>query len=385
MPEDDSGDYQVYFNFGYVKGVKTLTYGVLSCNPPLNVELFVNNGFAVTASNPCIPIRQNATYDFSGVFQLVLELKDWANGQPNRVVYKNRLVPVREAGTPLLPTEQPVAPPDPSMILLDGLSGNILQLDLTTATVMSQVAPPQTANGPLAARPTITGSANEVWVANGWSQVTVLDMSAGTVAANIPTPSVPSGATPAGIVFDNSGEKAFEAFRLSSPDASGNSGLLVVFDAVNRLVTFSLPLKYAPAAFLMAPDGLTAYLLSTRGEITYYDVLSGTADLSASTYTPGFDTGYNGFSNVFVHPDGTRLFWAVGPNLESFDLTQRKVTAQFSSGLPTTSAITLEVSQNGSFATMSNGQGNGVVLDTHYGIIQYKFQSQSPTLYFPGS
>lgn len=138
-------------------------------------------------------------------------------------------------------------------------------------------------------------------------------MSAQSVTANIPTPSVPSGATPSGIVFDNSGGAAFEAFRLSSPDASGNSGLLVVFDATNRVVTSTMPLKYGPTAFLMAPDGLTAYLLSGGGQITYYDVLSGTADLSASTFTPGSSGGYNGVSNVFIHPDGTRLFWRWDP------------------------------------------------------------------------
>ena len=87
-------------------------------------------------------------------------------------------------------------------------------------------------------------------------------------------------------------------------------------DAVKRVVKSTFPLKYAPAAVLMASDALTTYLLSgTTGELTCYDVLSGTADLSVSTYTPGTDEGYQG-GNVFVHPDGTRLFWSVGTNLE---------------------------------------------------------------------
>jgi hypothetical protein len=229
FPEDDSGDFQLYYTFQYVNGVKTLTYSIESCNPPLNVELFLNAGFLGLTKNPCLPIRQGASYNFSAVFQLVLELKDWANGQPNRVVYQNVLARAREnlqpaAGTPALATQQPVAPPDPSMIFLDGLSGNILQFDLATATVISQVSPPQTAIGPLAIRPSLMSSQNEVWVANGRSQVTVLNMGAQTVAANIPTPSVPSGATPSGIVFDNCGGAAFEAFRLSSPDGPATAG-----------------------------------------------------------------------------------------------------------------------------------------------------------------
>lgn len=73
----------------------------------------------------------------------------------------------------------------------------------------------------------------------------------------------------------------------------------------------------------------------------------------------------------------------MGPYLESFDLTLRKVTAQFNSGLPTTSAITLEVSQDGSTATMSNGQGNAVILDTLHGVVQQNIQGQNPALYFP--
>jgi len=67
----------------------------------------------------------------------------------------------------------------------------------------------------------------------------------------------------------------------------GNLGVLLAFDAVTQTLTSTLLLKYAPTALVMSPDGLTAYLLSSSGMITYYDVLSGTADLSASTYTPG--------------------------------------------------------------------------------------------------
>jgi len=159
----------------------------------------------------------------------------------------------------------------------------------------------------------------------------------------------------------------------------------VILDAVNRAVKSTFPLKYAPAAVLMAPDALTIYLLSQAGELTYYDILSGTADLSVSTYTPGFDNGYPGVGNAFVHPDGTRLFWNVGPNLEVFDLTTRHVTGQFPSGLPAGSGVTLEVSQDGSTAVMGNGQGTVVALDTQFGLILAVSQNSTATLGFPGN
>jgi hypothetical protein len=59
----------------------------------------------------------------------------------------------------------------------------------------------------------------------------------------------------------------------------------------------------------------------------------------------------------------------------------RKVTAQFKSGLPFTSGITLEVSQGGSIATMSNGQGAVVIMETQYRIVQATMQNTSPTLH----
>jgi hypothetical protein len=390
----ESGDfrYSIFFTFTYVRDVKTLTFSVKKC--PTAVKF----GPPTTAGSPggpppppsmtfsqgtCEPIGKDPVVEgFSAIQEKVSELFAWANGSPWNVVYK-----VTE-GTPgqpraLFTTIAPSAPPDPTIVFQDGLSGKILQFDFASGNVTSQVTPPQTAVDPLAIRPALFPPFTEVWVANGGLQVSVLNMSAQTVVTNIRTPSVPAGALPTGIVFTNGGDQAFEAFRLLSPDASGNSGLLVVFDAVNRVVTSTFPLKYGPTAVLMSPDGLTAYLLGSGGQLTYYDVLSGTADLSFSTYAPGSGAGYNGVSNVFIHPDGTRLFWAVGTYLVSFNLTTRKVVAQFNSGLPTTSATTLEVSQDGSIATMGNGLGMVVVLDTQYGIVQATLQNSDPTLMFP--
>jgi len=378
--EKNVGVFHVHFQFSYPNGVKTLTLTEEDCDGPFaKIDLSAPFGAFLPVFSDCKSAGDHLD-DFSAVAQKVNVLFTWAHGSPWNIVYKAVPGPVR----PLVATMQPNAPPSPSMVLLDGLGGNILQLDLKSGKVLSQVTPPAGAIGPLAIRPALFPPFTEVWVANGSSQVSVLNMSAQAVVTNIPTPTVPSGALPAGIVFTNGGDTAFEAFRFLSPDSFGNSGVMVVFDAVKRAVNSSLPLKYGPGAFVISPDGLTAYLLSTNGMITYYDVVSGTADLTVSTFTPGQNGGYGGTGGVFIHPDGTRLFWSIGPYLESFDLTKRKVTAQFNSGLPTTSAIALEVSQDGSTATMGNGQGTIAILDTQYGIVQATLQNSSSTLMFPG-
>lgn len=381
----DEARVAIVWSFSIENGVKTLTLETFNCteNP---IGIYLNayfNSSALTFGIPggdggrCLPSGGSPNAEnYSAVEPLIAQLDNWANGLPEEV--QTESLPRRPLNSSLA-TIQPTAPADPSTIFLDGLSGNILQVDLNTGVTLSTVTPPTTAIGPFAIRPTPTLPSIEVWVANGATQVSVLNMTSQTVTANIPTPSIPSSATPVGIVFTNTGNIGLEAFSLSSPDSSGNLGILAVFDAAKRAVSSTFPLKYAPARIVMAPDGLTAYLLSTGGEITYYDVLSGTADLSASTFTPGMDNGYNGVSNVFVHPDGTRLFWAVGPYVESFDLTARKVTAQFNSGLPTTSAITFGLSQDGADATMSNGQGAAVILDTQYGLIQASITFPGPT------
>jgi hypothetical protein len=175
---------------------------------------------------------------------------------------------------------------------------------------------------------------------------------------------------PAGIVFTNDGTTALYAVSYYMPDSSGNKGVLLAFNAASRTLTSTLPLKYAPTALVMAPDGSTAYVLSNGGMITYYDVLSGTADLSASTYPPGSDAGYPGANSaVYIHPDGTRLFWNVGVYLTVFNLTTRTVTNQFNSGLPTTVGRTFSLSQDGGRAYFSDQQGDVAILDTLYGNI----------------
>jgi hypothetical protein len=287
---------------------------------------------------------------------------------------------------------QPVAPPDPQLIFLDGLGNSLNAVDLTTQTVVGQVVVPST-TGPFGIRPSATGFSNEVWVLNSGNEVgagaavSVVDLGTQTLVANIFTPSIPQStfAVPVGIVFTPDGATVFEAFKYDTPDSAGNNGALVVFDAAGRTVTSTMLLKFVPTALLMAPDGSTAYLLSNTGTITYYDVLSGTADLTASTYPPGSNAGYPGAgSAVYIHPDGTRLFWNVGVYLTVFDLTMRTVTNQFNSGLPTTVGRTFSLSQDGSTAFFSDQQGDVAILDTYYGTILAAFNTGAPTSVFGG-
>lgn len=281
------------------------------------------------------------------------------------------------------PAPAGVAPGAFQIAFLDGTGSSLVVIDLGSLSVVGQLAVPGT-SGPFGIRPNPAGPAKEAWVANGGLQVSVATIGSQSPVANIPTPSVPQSSTPAGIVFTPDGATAFEAFAYPSPDASGNRGALLVFDAVNRKVAATVPLKYGPTAVLIAPDGLTVYLLSGSGELTYYDVLSGTADLSVSTYTPGSNGGYPGASAaVFMHPSGSRLLWNVNYMLEEFDLTTRTVVG-FNSGLPSTSAAAMTLSQDGGRAYFSNGAGDVAVVDTESGLILATYNAGGPALLFGG-
>jgi hypothetical protein len=135
----------------------------------------------------------------------------------------------------------------------------------------------------------------------------------------------------------------------------------------------------------MAPNGLTAYLLSDTGEITYYDVATGAVGLPVSTYAPGSNAGYPGASAaVYIHPDGTRIFWNVNHLLEVFDVTTQQVTNTLTSGLPTTNSATFSLSQDGGIAYFSNQVGDVALLDTSDGTILLTFNTGAATSVFGG-
>ncbi len=290
-------------------------------------------------------------------------------------------IPQHRSAAADLTTLQPVPPPDPQMVFLDGLGNTIVAVDTATLMIVSQVVVPNT-SGPFGLRPSSTGPVTEAWVANGGTEVSVVNLSAQQLVTNIMTPSLPA-ATPTGIVFTPDGQTAFEAVKYFSPDASGNNGALVTFNAAARTVTATLPLKYGPNAVVIAPDGLTVYLLSSdNGELTYYDVLSGTADLSVSTYTPGQSGGYPGFG-AFIHPDGTRLLWNINYLLIEFNINSR-TTTQFNSGLPSTAGPAMSMSQDGGQVYFYDGAGDIVCMDTTTGNILLSANVGSPTSFFAG-
>lgn len=362
-------------------GVKTLTFNVEHCREPgpMYAQGLLFFSAVLAPGTTCTPDSESQALTFSPVQNLIGDFLNDDSDAPHKIVYGSTSLQLRPKAT-----EQPGTPPDPYMICLDGFTNNVVKFDMSTGNTLAQVALPSGASGPLALRPASTPPSNEVWVANGTTQVTIADLGAQKVITSIATQSLPGGNV-AGIAFTNDGASVLEALSFYSPDSSGNTGAVVAYDAVKRVVTSTLRMKTSPSAFLMSPDGLTAYILDGTGKITYYDVLSGTADLTVSTFTPGVNNGYPGAaSSVFVHPDGTRMFWHVGPNIESFDLTGHKVTATYNSGLPTTSASDILMSADGGTISISNGAGNTVIIETHFGNIMYEAADMGATQYFMG-
>jgi DNA-binding beta-propeller fold protein YncE len=367
LQADDEFRYIIYRN---PDGSKTFLFSVYQCPEYGNLAL-VN----LTAA-PCLPLSRSEALSLEPVQEAIGDFLNDGSNAPHRIVYSQ----LSSSKAPSLPVRQAQASPAPAqMVLLDTYSTNrIVKVDLTTYAIVSQVNLPSEPSA-FAFRPVATGPANEVWIAHaaGTSNtVTVVDLSAGKLLATIQTSSVaPNFTFPAGIVFTNDGATALCAVRYNGRDAAGNLGALLSYDVATRKLVSTLLLKVAPTSLLMAPDGLTAYIVDGQGgNIAYYDVLSGTADLTV--------TRLGGFTGpAFLHPDGTRLFWDAG-QLEIFDLTTRKIVSEFKFGLPTTSATTMNMSQDGSRVFVGNGSGAVVVMDTRYGNILAKFQAPGPAQVF---
>ena len=332
----------------------------------------------------CTPLAESEAETIGAIGAAMMEFLAVSTGVPHLPPIYG---PYARTAHPDLTLVPPATSADPQMIMLDGLSYNILRVDMTTFAISSLVALPPQARV-FAVRPSSTGVGNEVWTAHAETvnEISICDLDSQSVLATIPTSTLdPNNTAPAGIAFTNSGGIALYAVSYYTKDSAGNLGVLLAFDAVTQTLTSTLLLKYAPTALVMSPDGLTAYLLSSSGMITYYDVLSGTADLSASTYTPGKSGGYPGLgTQIFIHPDGTRLFWKVGNQLQVFDLTVRQITSQFNSGLPSTDASSIEMSQDGSTVWFAGSSGDVVILDTRYGNILATYQPSPDTAVYPG-
>ena len=87
---------------------------------------------------------------------------------------------------------------------------------------------------------------------------------------------------------------------------------------------------------------------------------------------------------MYIHPDGTRLFWNVGVYLVTFDLTAHTITSEVNSGLPTTVGRTFTLSSDGARAYFSDGLGDVAIIDTNFGNILISFNTGASTLVLAG-
>ncbi len=367
-------------------GDKVFTFSAKACGYYTGIQFFPGQYIWTALLTPkCAPLSQSAAQNLGPIAAALTEFYNYHPNAPHLPpVYQSVKGPhpFAAAARPELATAQPLTPADPMMMFLDGLGNTAIQFNLATQSIVGQITVPSTV-GPMGIRPALTGPQTEIWLAS-LGGVTVADFGIQKVVATIPTPSVPVAVTPAAIVFTNDGTTALEAVKFSSPDSAGNQGALLVFDAVGRKLTSTLLLKDRPTALVMAPDSYTAYLLDDVGNIAYYDILSGTADLTLSTFTPGKAGGYSSSSAVFIHPDGTRLFWNVGVQLSIFDLTTHKLTNVINSGLPTTSGVSMQMAQDGATIWIANASGTVAVYDTRSTNFLGTFTTDPESVVYPG-
>jgi len=379
--------WQIYRN---ADGSKQFNLVAMKCT--YNVYLYGEDPPLLTLNPPlCLPLPEEDALLLSPVAVARTKFFNLAPMATHYTVYRRAVHdhddrPLSLSAQPRLTTAQPAIPADPQMILYDGITNNIVDLDLTNFTILGQVTIPISAFvSTFGIVPTGSGPENVVWAVSPQVGIFVVDVGAQSLSGPIPTPSLsPDNTVPVGIVFSNDGATAFYAASYYTPDSTGNHGALLVYDVASQTLTSTLLLKYAPTALLMAPDGLTAYLLSNTGMITYYDVLSGTADLSLSTYTPGLFGGYPGnAAQVFIHPDGTRLFWGDGKILEVFDLNTHKLINGFNTNLPGAVA-SMQMSQDGSMMWFADSLGNVVILDPRSGVTLGTYTTTPGSVVYPG-
>jgi len=379
-------DYTTQYSWSITRaanGDKVFTFSAKECVYNTAIQTFPGSYLWTALPMPiCSPLSQSAAQNLGPISAALTEFYNYHPSAPHLPpVYQHAKGPQPSVARPELTTEQPNIAADPMVMFLDGLGDSAIRFDLATESIAAQITVPST-TGPMGIRPALTGPQTEIWLAS-LGGVTVADFSVGKVVATIPTPSVPVAVSPAGIVFTNDAATALEAVKFFSPDSAGNQGALLVFDAVGRTLTSTLLLKDRPTAVVMAPDSYTAYLLDDAGNIVYYDILSGTADLTVSTFTSGKGGGYSGFA-VFIHPDGTRLFWNNNTQISVFDLKTHELTNVLSSGLPTTSAASMQMAQDGATIWMANASGMIAVYDTRSSMFLGTFTTDPESVVYPG-
>jgi hypothetical protein len=364
-------------------GNKTISFGVWSCKRTQPDWESVALNLAPEDDAVCTLLPEAAAIVFGPIQPILTYFYNLAPGLGHTINYGNGPNPLAtpaERTKPHLTFVPPTAPMDPSVIVYDGLGVQMVKADFTTGAIITKFPVSFYNLYSLTTRPVATGNANEVWATLDGA-IAILDMGGGSVLATVPvTKTAGTNEYPVGLAFTNDGASAIEAVAYSKADSSGNLGLLRIFKADTRTLASTLPLAFAPQQLLMAPDGLTAYFLGS-GKIGYYDILSGTADLTAPF--PSFIQS----GGIFIHPDGVRLFCGVcGGGLEVFDLTTRVVTNNFPfSPAPGGGAISaMNMSQDGSTVAFTDSQYNVYILDTQFGSLLATYNTGAYSLVFPG-
>ncbi len=217
----------------------------------------------------------------------------------------------------------------PELVLLDGKSNNrMVSVNLWTfAARYSADLPNGIRNFGLRPAPD-GGPSPEAWVAhsNIGTLFTVVNLDSGAIVGKVPT-TLPG--EPRGVVFSNSGNTAFEILDSGTPTPGGT---FVVLDTAARTIKKTLAIPFAPEGILISPDGSTVYVIGPGAagtkNILYYDLLSGTADLTVTVPNPDVF-----FGPYLIHPNGSRVYGQNGSQIFVFDPQARQVISKFKLGL----------------------------------------------------
>jgi hypothetical protein len=197
-------------------GVKTLSFSVYRCfqySPVYVATALINpEGTAV-----CVLLAEPTAETFTPVQEIVGDFLNDTSDAPHKIVYGKLTVGIHRS----LTSVQPAAPTDPYMLFYDGITNDIVNLDLTTFAVLSEYTVPISAFvSAFSIVPPLTGAASQIWAASPQQGIFVVNVSNGTLVASIPIPSLnPSNIVPVGIGFTNDGAAAFYAVSYYTADS----------------------------------------------------------------------------------------------------------------------------------------------------------------------
>lgn len=229
----------------------------------------------------------------------------------------------------------------PQLIALDGKSNNrVATINLSTFATKFSVDL-DSFRGAFALQYTPSGNLSQAWVPTfsptAAFKMSVVNLTSGAIVTQIPTP-VAAGKIfkdLTALLFSSSGNTAFAAIQHND-----GTGALVLYDTASYTVKSTLPLDFQPDAAFLSPNGSTIYLVGNapagNKQVVYYDLLSGTADLSVILRFPvTFQAPYR------MHPNG-RIYGQATSNRDGdglggvavYDPQARKIVSRFDFGLP---------------------------------------------------